>query len=72
MNEIDFIINQLAQQDLTEIGFKGLMAVEVRPYVDGLADTLELRLNYNDELIKYQYARIDYDNLMSRLLAKPF
>ena len=72
LNEIDFIINQLAQQDLTEIGFKGLMAVEVRPYVDGLADTLELRLNYNDELIKYQHARIDYDNLMSRLLAKPF
>jgi len=72
LNEIDFIINQLAQQDLTEIGFKGLLAVEVRPYVDGLADTLELRLNYNDELIKYQHARIDYDNLLSRLLAKPF
>ena len=67
---IDFINNQLSRLDVAVIDFKGLLAVEVRPYVERLTDVLELKLDYNDELIEYHHARVDYDNLLSHLLVK--
>jgi DNA polymerase III psi subunit len=67
---IDFINNQLSRLDVAAIDFKGLLAVEVRPYIERLTDVLELKLDYNDELIEYHHARVDYDNLLSHLLVK--
>ena len=70
LKAIDLIDTWLSQLDVTAIDFKGLSVVDVRAYIDGLTDTVELKLDYNDELIDYQNVRIAYDNLLSRLLVK--
>jgi DNA polymerase III psi subunit len=67
---IDFINNQLSQLDMTAITVEGLRSVDTKSYIDSLEDAVELKLDYNDELIEYQHTRVDYDNLLSRLLVK--
>ena len=72
LKAIDLIDTRLSQLDVIAVDFKGLSVVDVGVYMDSLSDTVELKLDYNDELIEYQHTRVDYDNLLSRLLAKPF
>jgi len=68
LKAIGLIDAQLNRLDVTAIDFKELSAVDVRAYINDLTGTIELKLDYNNELIDYQNARVDYDNLLSRLL----
>ena len=70
LETIDLINAQINQLDIAAINLKELPALDVRPYIERLTDVVELKLDYHDELIDYQHARVNYDNLLGRLLIK--
>ena len=70
LETIDLIDVQINQRDIAAIDLKELPALDVRPHIERLTDAVELKLDYHDELIDYQHARVNYDNLLGRLLIK--
>ena len=69
LEEMNLINTRLNQLDASAIDFKGLSALDTKLYIDDLTDAVELKLDYNEELIDYQQLRVDYDNLLDRLIA---
>jgi hypothetical protein len=70
LETIDLIDAQINQLDIAATDLKELSALDIRPHIERLTDAVELKLDYHDELIDYQHARVNYDNLLGRLLIK--
>jgi len=68
LEEADLINAQLNRLAIDTLEFKQMTVANIKLYINRLIDAVELKLNYHDALIEYQHTRVDYDNLLDRLI----